>query len=105
MRVNRASVWITLVLMIVFVGTGYALTRPNLIYSLSSGLIDYQTALYLHTTLDVPLLSLLLLHIMIEIKFSLMRWGFKNQRLLNVLILLLSFTILALILQIDGARA
>ena len=80
------------------------LTKPNLIYALSGGVLNYQIASYLHNLLDVPLLLLLLVHVVIEVKFSLMRWGFKNQKLLNSLILLMTATFFILILYVDNAR-
>lgn len=105
MKMNRAIVWVLLFFMIMLVITGYGLTKPNLIYSLTGGLIDYWVAFNLHTLLDVPLLILLLIHVIIEIKFSFMRWGFKNQKLLNFLMLMLGTIFLILILYVDGARS
>jgi len=90
--------------MIVFFVTGYGLTKPNTIRSLTGGVLNYKTALYLHTLLDVPLFFLLAIHVIIEIKFSLMRWGFKNQKLLNLLILILGSICAILIIYVDQAR-
>jgi len=104
MKTNRLIVWILLPLMIVFIVTGYGLTKPNTIHSLTGGVLNYKTALYLHTLLDVPLLFLLAIHVIIEIKFSLMRWGFKNQKLLNLLILILGLICAILIIYVDQAR-
>ena len=104
MKMNRAIVWVLLFFMILLIVTGYGLTKPNLIYSLTGGLVDYWAALRLHTLLDVPLLILLLIHVIIEIKFSLMRWGFKNQKLLNLLMFVLGSICLILILYVDGAK-
>jgi len=105
MKINRAIVWVLLFFMILFIVTGYGLTKPNLIYSLTAGLVDYWAAFRLHTMLDVPLLILLLVHVLIEIKFSLMRWGFKKQKLLNLLMFMLGSIYLILILYVDGARS
>ncbi|UCH32728.1 MAG: hypothetical protein JSV05_04980 [Candidatus Bathyarchaeota archaeon] len=104
MKVNRAIVWILLFFMILLVVTGYGLTKPNLISFLTGGILDFFTASYLHTLLDVPLFVLLLVHVIVEVKFSLMRWGFKNQKLVNLLMLALGLISLALILYVDGAN-
>ncbi len=103
MKTNRAIVWVLLFFMILLIITGYGLTKPNLMYSLTGGLVDYWTAAYFHALLDVPLIILLLIHVTIEIKFSLMRWGFKNQKLLNSLLLMLGSISLLLILYIESA--
>ena len=102
MKINRAIVWVLLALMILFIITGYGRTKPNLIYSLTGGIIDFWTAAYLHRVLDVPLLTLLLVHVAIEVKFSLMRWGFKNQKLLNFIMLVLGSICLILMLYVDA---
>ena len=103
MRINRIIVWFLLFFMILLIVTGYALTKPNLIHSLTGGIIDYRTAFDLHTLLDVPLLILLLIHVIIELKFSLIRWGFKNKKLLNSLMLTLGFICLILVFYIEVA--
>jgi hypothetical protein len=104
MRIDRVVVWILLLFMILIIVTGYGLTKPNLIYSLTGGTINFQSASYLHRVLDLPLMIFLLIHVVIETKFSLMRWGFKNQKLLNLLLLMLASICLILIIFIDGAR-
>ncbi len=103
MKINRKIVWVLLFFMILLIVTGYGLTKPNLIYSLTGGIINFQTASYLHRLLDLPLMILLLIHVIIEIKFSLMRWGFKNQKLLNLLMLMLVSICLILIIYVEGA--
>ncbi|MCW4052303.1 MAG: hypothetical protein NWE78_03705 [Candidatus Bathyarchaeota archaeon] len=103
MKVNRASVWILLLFMILMIITGYGLTKPNLIGFLSGGLIDHQAATYLHTMLNVPFAILLLTHVIIEIKFSFARWGFENERLLNLAVSILGLTLLLLFLYVDSA--
>jgi len=103
MKLNRAIVWVLLFFMILLIISGYGLTKPNLIYSLTGGIIDHWTAAYLHTLLDVPLSLLLLLHVAIEIRFSLTRWGFKNKKLLNLLMLMLGSILLILIIYVEGA--
>jgi thiosulfate reductase cytochrome b subunit len=89
MKLNRAIVWVLLVLMILLLLTGYGLAKPNLIYALTGGLIDWRLASSLHSLLDIYLVFFLVLHVIIEIKFTLMRWGFKKQKLLNLLMIML----------------
>ena len=101
-KLNRIFVWFLLLFMILLVITGYALAKPGLISYLTGGLINYQNAAYLHTLLDVPLLIFLLVHVVIEVKFSLTRWGFKSRGLLNLLMLLLGAVVLVAILYVDS---
>lgn len=104
MKANRVIVWILLFLVLMLIISGYGLTKPSLIRSLTGGMIDYQTALFIHTSLDAPFLILLLIHVVIEIKFSLMRWGVKNQKLLNLLMLMLVSICLILIIYVKFAE-
>jgi len=104
MKANRVIVWILLLFMLMLIISGYGLTKPSLIRFLSGGWIDYHTALLIHTSLDTPLLILLLTHVLIEMKFALMRWGIKNQKLLNLLMLTLGSICLMLIIYIKLAE-
>ena len=97
-------VWILLFLILMLIISGYGLTKPNLIHFLTGGMIDYQTALSIHTSLDAPFLILLLIHVVIGIRFSLMRWGFKNEKLLNLLTFMLVSICLILIIYIKVCR-
>jgi hypothetical protein len=104
MKANRVIVWILLLLVLMLIISGYGLTKPSLIRSFTGGMIDYQTALFIHTSLDAPFLILLLIHVVIEIRFSLMRWGVKNQKLLNLLMLILVLICLILIIYVKLAK-
>ena len=98
MRFNRLVVWILLFYMVMFIVTGYGLSKPETVYTFTGGLLNYNFSLSFHTLMVVPLSILLLIHVIIEVKFSLMRWGFRNQRLLNYLMLLLGSSFLVLTL-------
>jgi len=104
MKLNRVIVWVLLLFILMLIISGYGLTKPSLIRFLSGGWIDYHTALFIHTSLDTPFLILLLIHVVIEIRFSLMRWGVKNQKLLNLLMLILVLICLILIIYVKLAE-
>jgi hypothetical protein len=101
LKVNRVIVWILLALMVILIISGYGLTKPTLINSLTFGLVDHQTAFDLHSWLDLPLFVLLAIHVLIEVRVSLVRWGFRHRRLLNVLLLLLGSVCLLFIFYIE----
>ena len=101
MKLNRLIVWVLLALMIVLVVSGYGLTKPNLIRDLTGGLINHRIATQLHYLLDLPLMVFLLVHVTIEVRFSFIRWGFRNKKLLNMLVLILGLTSLLLVVYVD----
>lgn len=104
MKANRVIVWVLLLFMLMLVISGYGLTKPSLVRSLTGGRIDYQTALFIHISLDAPLLVLLLIHVIIEVKFELMRLGFRNQKMLNLLMVLLGSVCIILIIYVELAE-
>jgi uncharacterized membrane protein YqaE (UPF0057 family) len=92
MRINRLIVWALLGLILLTLLSGYGLTNPRLITTITGGLLDHNTSLFIHTTFDPYLTVLLFIHVLIELKFTFMRWGFKKESLLNILLLLLGIT-------------
>jgi len=105
LKANRLIVWVLLVLMILVIVSGYGLVKPSVIRSWTGGVIDFQTALLLHLRLMAPLLILLLVHVLIEVRFSLIRWGFKKRRLLDLLMIVAGLVCLVLIVYIELARS
>ena len=98
-RINRILVWPTLILVIVYVFSGYGMTNPALIGELSGGALNRTASIYLHTTLTVPVLLLLLIHILIGMRSALTRAGVKEGTLLDAFLVLLAvFSIVLLVL-------
>jgi len=86
---NRLLVWPTLVLFILLAVSGYGILNPGLVSELTGGLLTHASSLRLHTTLILPTLTLLMIHILIALRSTLIRWGVREGRLLNVFVLLL----------------
>jgi uncharacterized membrane protein YphA (DoxX/SURF4 family) len=66
-RVNRISAWVLFVLMIAYIVTGYAWSK-GIIMSRSD-------AIFWHTSLDLLLVFVFLVHILIGAKLALRRYG------------------------------
>jgi len=97
-KFNRALVWLTLVLSVVFLISGYGITNPELIRELTGGVFTRAISLNLHLNLAFPVLALLTIHVLIGAKSALARWGVKKGRLLNVFLILLGIFTVALLL-------
>lgn len=98
-KFNRVLVWLTLVLFIVFIISGYGVTNPELIRELTGGVFTRAISLNPHLNLAFPVLALLTIHVLIGAKSALTRWGVKEGMLLNVFLLLIgifTMTLLAL---------
>lgn len=99
-KFNRVLVWLTLVLSVVFLISGYGITNPELIRELTGGVFTRAISLKLHLNLAFLVSALLTIHVLIGAKSALARWGVKQGRLLNVFLILLGiFTVTLLLLM------
>jgi thiosulfate reductase cytochrome b subunit len=76
LKLARLSGWLLLPLMVLFIGTGFALCG---MFGFSRWL-DLQTALAIHQVFDWPLVGLFLLHATITSYFAMRRWGWIKNR-------------------------
>jgi hypothetical protein len=77
--------------------SGYGTLNPGLVSELTGGLFSHAFSLHLHTTLVLPTLTLLMVHILIAIRSTLTRWGIREGKLLDAFLVLLGAFVLALI--------
>lgn len=100
-RFNRLLVWPTLVLFILLAITGYGILNPGLIRELTGGLLTHPLSLYLHTNLVLPTLVLLMIHILIALRLTLIRWGIREGKLLDAFLILLGIFVLSLMVLLQ----
>ena len=94
-RFNRLIVWPMLVLFVILAVSGYGILNPT-VSKLTGGLFTHLSSLNLHTTLTLPALTLLMIHILIALRSTLTRWGIREGRLLDAFLLLLGAVVLTL---------
>jgi hypothetical protein len=100
-RFNRLLVWPTLVLSIFLAISGYGVLNPELMSELTGGLFTHPFSLYLHTTLILPTVTLLMIHILIALRSTLTRWGIREGKLLDTFLVLLGAFVLTLIVMMQ----
>ncbi len=90
-KLNRFSGWALLVLMILYIISGYGITKQ---------IMDPVLAKYLHERLlAIPLFVFFVLHVAISVSFSLIRWRvFKNLKQAYVYTSILGLILLVLFL-------
>lgn len=76
LKINRISAWMLLVLMILFLVSGYAWVDEIV--------MPVQQARWLHTQLDTYLVIFFLLHALISTKFALKRRKVRHEALVNI---------------------
>ena len=76
LKLVRWSGWILLPLVLVFIGTGYAMSGR---YGFGS-IMDEKSALGFHKLFHLPLLVLVLVHIVPAVYLAMQRWGWIKPR-------------------------
>ena len=90
-KLERFSAWILLILVILYIISGYGVTK---------GIIDPVFSKYLHDKLlAIPFFIFFVLHVGIATKYALLRWRvFKSQKAGNVYIIIFGLVLLAIFL-------
>jgi len=90
-RLNRWAAWIAIASCILFIITGYGMTKR---------IMDPDLATYLHLkVLPIPLFLGLLIHGGISMRHAMWRWRiFKNRRTDDIFVLIVALVFLALFL-------
>ena len=88
-RIDRFSVWILLVIIFLFVITGYGMTK---------NIMDPVLAKYIHTRLlPIPFFVFLMAHVLGPVYRQFKNWKmFKSERVLNIYVYLLGFIVTGL---------
>jgi len=80
-KANRICGWLMLIFMVTYMISGYAWTNRIL--------IPASSARYLHTALDIYMMPIFLAHVLISTKFTLKRWGYHHDGIVNSALLLI----------------
>jgi hypothetical protein len=80
-KINRISAWVLLVLMVIFIVSGYAW--------LNRSLMPLPLARYLHTEPDLLLMIFFLVHVLISTRFTLIRWKVGPSKALDAVLILI----------------
>jgi hypothetical protein len=91
-KINRISAWALLVLMVIFIISGYAW--------LNRILMPLPLARYLHTELDLLLMIFFLVHVLTSTRFALARWKVGSSRTLDALLILIGGAAFWMVLQV-----
>ncbi|PJE57562.1 MAG: hypothetical protein COU82_01250 [Candidatus Portnoybacteria bacterium CG10_big_fil_rev_8_21_14_0_10_38_18] len=88
-KLERFSAWILLILVILYIISGYGITK---------GIIDPVFSKYLHDKLlAIPFFIFFVLHVGIASRYALMRWGvFKTAKSANIYTIIFSLALLIL---------
>jgi cytochrome b subunit of formate dehydrogenase len=70
---SRISAWLLLTAAVILVFSGWGITRTEIIYKVTFGLIDRRLANYIHRAANIPLSIFFLSHLFINVRLMLFR--------------------------------
>ena len=71
--ISRISAWLLLATTVILVFSGWGITRTEIIYKVTFGLVDRRLADYIHRSTNIPLVIFFLSHLFINIRLMLFR--------------------------------
>jgi hypothetical protein len=95
-RLTKVMAWLLLALIIVALVSGWGITRTEIIYRASLGLIDRGTANAIHRDIQIPIAAVLLTHILINVKFNLLPERWRKRRAVTPILITAGIGLLAL---------
>jgi uncharacterized membrane protein len=85
-RVARASAWLLLITIIVLLVSGWGITRTEIIYKASLGLIDRGAADSIHRAIQVPAAVFFTTHVLLNVRLNLRSRRARKAWLFNILL-------------------
>lgn len=78
-RLDHAAAWISALILVLYIASGYGMTRPDRVYALTGGLMTPGRAVTLHNSLYIPLLITFALHTILGLRRVLIRATRKKR--------------------------
>ena len=94
-RIARVSAWLLLAAIIVLLISGWGITRTEIIYKASFGLIDRGAADSIHRVIQVPLAVVFVTHVLANVRLKLPSRCLKKVWLFNSILVAIGACLLA----------
>lgn len=88
-RIVRASAWLLLITIIMLLISGWGITRTEIIYKVSLGLIDRGTADSIHRAIQVPAVVFFTMHVLLNVRLNLPSRCARKAWLFNSLLMII----------------
>ncbi len=100
-RIARISAWLLLAAVIISLVSGWGITRTEIIYKASFGIIDRKLAKYIHRATQVPMAAVFLSHLLINIKLGLLTERVPKSWLVNALLIVVGLCLLLMVVYME----
>ena len=98
---TRISAWLLLAAVVILVVSGWGITKTEIIYKASFGLIDRKIANSIHRATNIPLTVLFLSHVLLNIRLAIYRTNQHRVWLINGILIISGLLLLALVLYME----
>ena len=88
-RMARASAWLLLITLIVLLVSGWGITRTEIIYKASLGLIDRGAADSIHRAIQVPAAVFFATHVLLNVRLNLPSRYLRKVWLFSILLVII----------------
>ncbi|MBW2963983.1 hypothetical protein KY363_00850 [Candidatus Woesearchaeota archaeon] len=93
-KIGRFCAWSLIAFILLYMITGYGITKSYIVYRVFG--MDRGLALKLHTYLTIPMMAAFILHVLIAVRFAMIRWKVTNKTALNWIFIILGAALLSL---------
>ena len=97
-RIARLSAWLLVTAIIISVLSGWGITRTVIIYQASFGLVNRGVANAIHRGLQIPMAAILLVHVLVNAKLSLSRYG---AGFVNAVLVAIGLALIAVVVYME----
>jgi cytochrome b subunit of formate dehydrogenase len=94
-RIARVSAWLLLAAVVVLLISGWGITRTEIIYKASFGLIDRGAADSIHRAIQVPLAVVFIAHVLTNVRLKLPSLCLKRAWLFNSILVTIGVCLLS----------
>jgi thiosulfate reductase cytochrome b subunit len=100
-RISRISAWALLAGVVVLVLSGWGITKTEVVYKITFGLVDRRLADSIHRATNVPMAFFFLLHVLINIKLAITPKHPSRAWLINGVLILIGGCVLGMVLYME----
>lgn len=98
---SRISAWLLLAAAVILIFSGWGITRTEIIYKVTFGLIDRRLANYIHRATNIPLTIFFLSHLFINARLMLFRKIPQKIRIFDGILIVTGILLVLLVLYME----
>lgn len=98
---SRISAWLLLAAAVILVISGWGITRTEIIYKITFGLIDRRLANYIHRFTNIPLAIFFLGHLFINTRLMLFRKIPKKIFIVDIILIIIAILLILMVVYME----